>query len=219
MSLLKISYIFHVCSSNLPGGHRDGRHTNAVPCAAAPEPIRVTTTVNNRVPRNANRRRSASGSTSTPRTESPTCRSRARPTLDVIVARRKPADREPRTRGHLAEGHPGEVGDTRVELPEPAPRCVVTHQTGPHHRFVQVDDPPASRLYRAIVRLESVICSSRSRTLARRRTPASAKPADHESGPRHRAAIRSPRSPVNPSWATPSEWIPGAHFTTTSRPQ
>jgi hypothetical protein len=48
--------------------HRDARHTNAVPCAAEPNPIRVMTTVNDWAPRRVNRRRSESGSTSTPRT-------------------------------------------------------------------------------------------------------------------------------------------------------
>ena len=48
--------------------YRDGWHTNAVPCAAAPSPTRVMSTDNARPPRSVNRRRSASGSTSTPRT-------------------------------------------------------------------------------------------------------------------------------------------------------
>ena len=48
--------------------YRDGRQTNAVPRAAAPKPTRVITTVNEPLPRSASRCRSASGSTSTPRT-------------------------------------------------------------------------------------------------------------------------------------------------------
>jgi hypothetical protein len=61
---------FPIFSSHCRGGrrHRDGWHTNTVPRAAEPEPSLVTTTVNDRLPRTANRRRSASGSTSTPRT-------------------------------------------------------------------------------------------------------------------------------------------------------
>ena len=78
----------------------------------------------------------------------------------------------------------------RVELPEPVPRGVVTHQTSPHHRAVRVDNPPASRLYRAIVGLgvgDLFVAVQNARPAAHTCLGQTRRP---QAGLAHRAAIR-----------------------------
>ena len=147
------------------------------------------------------------------------------------VARRKRLAQPPFAEVELLEhfepahavGQPvaGQVGDVGVELPQPVPRGVVAHQTGAHHRAVGVDDPPAGRRHRAVVGFGvGDLPSPVSRIVARRRTPA--RPAPPTTGtPRARCPpATSPRSRRrNPSRASPSKSIPGAHFTTRSRPR
>ena len=67
---------------------------------------------------------------------------------------------------------------------------VVTHQTGPHHRSVRVDNPPASRLYRAVVGLgvsDLFVAVQNARPAAHTCLGQTRRP---QAGLAHRAAIR-----------------------------
>ena len=121
---------------------RDGRQMNAVARLAGPDPMRATTTETRCEPRSRMRDRTASGSTSTPRTRistAPTSRAGKAPG----AWRRSRACRAPRNRApRRSPGHRTGRRCPGRGCHQSVPGGVVTDQARAHHRPVGVDDPP-----------------------------------------------------------------------------
>ena len=115
--------------------------------------MRVITTDSGRSPRGRSRRRSASGSTRTPRT-----RISSAPQSSAASACRSRRSSNANSLEHLEAADPrrqpipGQVRDVGVELPQPVACAVVAHQAGPDHGAVGIDDPSPGRPHRTFVR-------------------------------------------------------------------